>query len=200
VRRFTAARRYVDRVIDGGDGRHQVSEGRLDGGGGRESLLVRVREPVDRRHRLDLFARLTAVAAGLAVLGALPLTLYTAAFGSRMALGIHVTGWGQVTTFGIHDAFATDYRAPAYGYVLATAAVFVVLTAWTIPRGATLGLGVLVGCTAVLFADVRNLGEQPGAHVTTGPVLPVVAIAVSLALLARLATRLRRPPVSTPPG
>jgi hypothetical protein len=199
VRRFAAARHYVDRVIDRGDGPQQVSEGRLDGGGGSESLLVRIRQPVDRRDRLDRLARLAAGAAGLAVLGALPLTLCTAAFGSREALGVHVTGWGQVTTFGNHDAFAADYRAPAYGYVLAAAAVFVLLTAWTIPRGATLGL-VLGGCTAVLFADVRNLGEQPGAHVTTGPVLPVLAIAVALALLARLATRLRRPSVSTPPG
>jgi len=70
--------------------------------------------------------------------------------------------------------------------------VLVVLRAWALPRCATLRLGVLVGCTAVLFADGRNLGEQPGAHVTTGPFLPVVAVAVTLALLARLVTRARR--------
>jgi hypothetical protein len=200
VRQFTAARHYVDRVIDGGDGTQQMSEGRLEGGGRSDSLLERLREPVEAHDRLDLLARITAVAAGLAVLAALPLRLYTASFGARAPLGIHVTGWGQVTRFGTDDAFAIDYRAPVHGYAFAAAAVVVVLTAWTLPRCATLGLGVLVGCTAVLFTDVRNLGEQPGALVTTGPFLPVVAVAVTLALLARLVTRARRTPVSTPSG
>jgi hypothetical protein len=186
-------------MIDGGDGTQQVS-GRLEGGAGGESLLERLREPVEPDDRHDLLARITAVAAGLAVLAALPLKLYTATYGSHVTLGIHVTGWGQVTRFGSDDAFAIDYTAPVHGYAFAAAAVVVVLTAWTIPRCATLGLGVLVGCTAVLFADVRNVGEQPGARVSMGPFLPVVAVAVTLALLARLATRARRAPVSTPPG
>jgi hypothetical protein len=179
-------------VINGGDGTQQVSAGRLEGSGPSESLLERLREPVEPHDRLDVLSRIAAVAAGLAVLAALPLKLYTAAFGSRAPLGIHVTGWGQVTRFGIDDAGAIDYHAPVQGYAFAAAAVVVVLTAWALPRCATLGLGVLVGCTAVLFADVRNLSEQPGAHVTTGPFLPVVAIAVTLALLARLVTRARR--------
>src|SRR4051812_44104608 len=199
MRRCAPNRRYVDRVINGSDGFRYRSEGRLEGGGRGESLLDRLREPLDPHDRLDLVARIAAVVAGLAVLAALPLNLYTAAFGSGAPLGAHVTGWGQVTTFGA-DAGAIGYRAPVHGYAFAAAAVVVVLTAWTIPRCATLGLGVLVGCTAVLFADVRNLGEQPGAHLTTGPFLPVVAVAVTLALLARLVARARRPPVSTPPG
>jgi hypothetical protein len=184
-------------MIDG-DGTQQVSQGLLDSGGRSDPLLKHVREPVDRRDRLDLLARFIAVAAGLAVLAALPLELYTATFGSHVALGIHVTAWGRVTAFG-DDAFAfIDYHPPVYGYVLAGAAAVVVLTAWTIPRCATVGLAVLGGCTAVVFVDVRSFGEQPGAHVTIGPLLPIMAVAVTLALLARLVVRLRRTaPVST---
>jgi hypothetical protein len=188
-------------MIDGGDSTQQVSHGLLDSGGRRDTLLMRLREPVDRRDRLDLLARITAVAAGLAVLAALPLELYTASFGSHVALGMHVDAWGRVTTFG-DDAFASiAYRPPVYGYVLAGAAAVVVLTAWTIPRCATVGLAVLGGCTAVVFADVRNFGEQPGADVTLGPLLPVMAVAVTLAVLARLVVRLRwTAPVSTETG
>jgi len=48
------------------------------------------------------------------VLAALPLKLDTAA-GSRAPLGIHVTGWGQVTGFGIDAAGAIDHHAPVHG-------------------------------------------------------------------------------------
>jgi hypothetical protein len=185
-------------MLDRGGSTQQESLGRLDSGGRSATLLPHLREPVDRRNRLDLLARITAVAAGLAVLAALPLKLYTASFGSRVALGIHVTAWGQVTRFGPDPSAFIDYHAPVYGYALAGAAGVVVLTAWTVPRCATLGLAVLAGCAAVLFIDVRNLGEQPGAHVTMGPLLPVITGAVTLALLARLATWARRTaPLST---
>ena len=183
-------------MTNGSDEFRYVSAGQLEGGSRSEPLLQSLREPLDRHDRLDLLARATALVAGLAALAALPLRFYTAQFGSGAPLGIHVTGWGTVTTFG--DGFATGYHAPLHGYAFAGAAVIVVLTAWTIPRCATLGLGVLVGCASVLVADLLHLGAQPEAHVSMGPFLPVVGGAVMLALLLRLATVVRRPPGSTP--
>jgi hypothetical protein len=179
-------------MLDGGGRTQQQTLDLLDSGVPSATLLSHLREPVDRSNRLDLLARITTVAAGLAVLAALPSKLYTASFGSRVGRGMHVTAWGQVTLFGHDHSAFIDYHAPVYGYALAAAACVVVLTAWTVPRCATLGLAVLAGCAAVLFVDVRNLGEQPGVHVTMGPLLPVITGAVTLALLARLATWARR--------
>ena len=102
-------------MINSGDVTQQVSAGRLEGSGRSESLLQRLREQVEPHDRLDPLARITAVAAGPAVLAALPLKLDTAAFGSRAPLGIHVTRGGQVTRFGTDAAGAIDHHAPVHG-------------------------------------------------------------------------------------
>jgi hypothetical protein len=109
-------------MIDGGGSPQRESRGLLDSGGQSATLLTRLREPVDRRDRLDVIARVVAMAAGLAVLATLPLDLYTLSFGGR---GFRVTAWGQLTKFG--TGFDIDYHPPVYGYALAGAAAVVVL-------------------------------------------------------------------------
>jgi len=154
-------------------------------------VLFRLREPVDRRDRIDLTARLTAIAAGLVVLAVLPFDLYTISFLHGHGEGYAVDAWGQLTRLGgLGDI---GYQPPVYGYILAPTAAVVVLTAWTHPRCVTLALAVLAGCAAVLLADLQSLRTSNDVHLTIGPLPPVLAGAVVLAGLARLVAWARRP-------
>lgn len=185
-------------MLEAGGSRPGESRGELAGGDDRASLLARLHEPVDRRDRLDLTARLTAIAAGLAVLAVLPFDLYTVSFVGGHGQGYAINAWGQLSRLGgLGDI---GYQPPVYGYVLAPTAVVVVLTAWTHPRCVTLALAVLAGCAAVLLADLRSVATPDGVHLAIGPLLPVLAGAVVLAGLARLVAWMSRPASQTAPG
>jgi hypothetical protein len=173
-------------MIDGGA--LAESRGELNSGRQRATLLSRLHEPAGRHDRFALVARAVTVAAGLAVLAVLFFDLYTESLGGSR--GFRVTVWGGLTKFGV--GFDVDYRPPVYGYGLAVSAAVVILTAWAYPRCASLALAVLAGCAFVLYVDVQSLGGQAGQHVVMGPLLPVVAGAVALACLVRLADWARR--------